>query len=187
MRILKKIFLLTLIFSFGFITGIIITQLQNKNQNSTYSYNTLAFFSPNGSVRNQIIKSINECKKTLDIAIFDLTASDILLALEQAKKRGIDIRIIADSRQAKGIHSTIKTLLETGFKLKITAGKKGGIMHNKFAIFDDKLLLTGSYNWTKNAEFHNYENAIFTNDLNLIKSFKTEFNKLWNLTPKKIN
>ncbi len=185
MRIFRKIFIILFIFGCGFITGII-TQ-PPKNQNSSISYNTQAFFSPNGSVRNQIIKAINECKKTLDIAIFDLTATDILMALEEAKKRGVNIRIIADSRQAKGVHSAVKQLFEDGLKLKITNGKKGGIMHNKFAIFDDKLLITGSYNWTDNAEFRNYENAIFTTDLNLIKNFKAEFNNIWNSKPKTAN
>lgn len=36
-------------------------------------------------------------------------------------------------------------------------------MHNKFFISDNKLLGTGSFNWTYNAVNNNYENLLLTN------------------------
>lgn len=33
--------------------------------------------------------------------------------------------------------------------------------HNKFAIYDDNIVLTGSYNWTRSASDSNSENCIF--------------------------
>lgn len=56
-------------------------------------------------------------------------------------------------------------------------------MHNKFAIFDKKLLFTGSYNWTANAERFNYENAVFISDPAIINQYQKEFDKIWNSTP----
>ena len=53
-------------------------------------------------------------------------------------------------------------------------------MHNKFAIVDDYLLLTGSFNWTDNAVNRNCENILITSDIEVIKKYKDEFNKLWN-------
>ena len=52
-------------------------------------------------------------------------------------------------------------------------------MHHKFAISDNKLLLNGSYNWTKSASTENNENIAVTNDINLVKSFQKEFERLW--------
>jgi phosphatidylserine/phosphatidylglycerophosphate/cardiolipin synthase-like enzyme len=34
-------------------------------------------------------------------------------------------------------------------------------MHNKYAVFDGRLVVNGSFNWTRNAEKNNYENALF--------------------------
>ena len=56
-------------------------------------------------------------------------------------------------------------------------------MHNKVAIFDGMLMVTGSYNWTNNAERFNYENAIFITDPNVIKQYQKEFDRIWSAAP----
>lgn len=137
-------------------------------------YQAEVYFSPNGGIREHIIKIINEATTSIDIAIFDLTLQDIRLALEKVKTRGVKIRIIADSRQAKGPHSVVQSLIDAGFAVKMRHGRGRGIMHNKFAIFDKKILFTGSYNWTESAERNNYENALFVSDGNIIKRYQKE-------------
>lgn len=145
----------------------------------TTTYRVEAYFSPDGHVRNHIINAIDNSRASIDIAIFDFTSQDIKSSLEKAKERGVKIRIIADSRQYKGSHSVIQSLIDSGFDVKITRGKGRGIMHNKFAIFDKTLLFTGSYNWTDNAEFFNYENAIFISGPEVVKQYQKEFDKIW--------
>ena len=142
-------------------------------------YKAETYFSPNGGVASNIIKAINNTKSSIDLAIFDLTSNDIASVLEQAQKRGVKIRIIADSRQAKGAYSAITELAREQVDIKITHGEGRGIMHNKFAIFDTKLMVTGSYNWTNNAERFNYENAIFITDPNVIKQYQKYFDRIW--------
>lgn len=140
-----------------------------------------AYFSPDGGVARRIIKAIDSSASSIDLAIFDLTSQDIKSALERAKNRGVKIRIAADSRQAKGAHSVIQTLIDEGFNIRIVHGIGRGIMHNKFAVFDGKLLVTGSYNWTYNAEHNNYENAIFISDPETIKKYQQDFNTIWKI------
>ena len=146
-------------------------------------YHNETYFSPEGHIQNRIIKAIDTSNSSIDLAIFDFTSQEIKAAFERAKQRGVKIRIIADSRQAKGVHSVIQALIDEGFNLKIAHGIGRGIMHNKFAIFDTKLIFTGSYNWTNNAEHNNYENAIFITDPETIAQYQKEFNKLWESTP----
>jgi mitochondrial cardiolipin hydrolase len=153
----------------------------NKIQETSNAYYTEIYFSPDGNAANRIIKAIDDSSSTIDLAIFDLTSQDIKQAFERAKNRSVKIRIIADSRQAKGVHSIIQSLVYEGFDIRIRHGKGRGIMHNKFAIFDSELMVTGSYNWTNNAERNNYENTIFISDLETIKKYQKEFDKIWNL------
>lgn len=48
-------------------------------------------------------------------------------------------------------------------------------MHHKFCIIDDEVLITGSYNWTKNAA-RGFENIIVaTHEFDLVKQYKHEF------------
>ena len=53
-------------------------------------------------------------------------------------------------------------------------------MHNKYALFDNRRLLTGSYNWTRSAAKCNEENFIITSDAKLVKAFSCAFEQLWN-------
>jgi phosphatidylserine/phosphatidylglycerophosphate/cardiolipin synthase-like enzyme len=171
MRIRKPLYLFLALFLCVNFIGC--ARLQEKPQE--------VYFSPNGHVRERIIKAIDASCSTIDLAIFDFTSQNIKIALENAKKRGVKIHIIADSRQYKGSHSVIQSLIDSGFEVKISRGKNRGIMHNKFAIFDKTLLFTGSYNWTENAEYFNYENAIFITEIDTINQYQKEFDKIWNL------
>jgi len=143
------------------------------------SYQVEVYFSPEGHIQDRIIKEIDSSNSSIDLAIFDFTSQEIKSAFEKAKQRGVKIRIIADSMQAKGAHSVVQALINEGFNIKISHGKERGIMHNKFAIFDKRLLFTGSYNWTANAEHFNYENAIFLSDPETIAQYQKEFDRIW--------
>ena len=138
-----------------------------------------AYFSPNGGTQERIIKAINLTKSTIDIAIFDFTNGVIAQSLKEAKDRGVKIRIIMDSKQAKGQHNEYNFFKNNGFEVKLMTGKGKGIMHNKFIIFDGKLLMTGSYNISENAERYNYENALFISDVKVIEKYQSTFNQLW--------
>ena len=52
-------------------------------------------------------------------------------------------------------------------------------MHHKFAVIDDAMVISGSYNWTKGARFDNRENLTLTNAPKAVQGFKGEFEKLW--------
>jgi len=52
-------------------------------------------------------------------------------------------------------------------------------MHHKFAIFDGRWLLNGSYNWTRSAAEHNEENLVLGNDASLLRQFQGAFETMW--------
>ena len=52
-------------------------------------------------------------------------------------------------------------------------------MHNKYVIIDGLTLVTGSYNWSANAEDNNFENAVFIQGGPLIQSFAADFEGIW--------
>jgi phosphatidylserine/phosphatidylglycerophosphate/cardiolipin synthase-like enzyme len=137
------------------------------------------FFSPNAGTSARIVQEINQAQNTIDIAIYSFTRDEIADALIAAKNRGVTIRILADSGQANGTGSDIARLEAAGFELKRTNGGGGGILHDKYAIFDGRLLVTGSYNWSTNAEENNDENAVFMRSTSVISAFQTNFNSMW--------
>jgi HKD family nuclease len=139
-----------------------------------------SFFSPNGGVAARIVQEIQRARASIDIAIYTFTQNEIADALISAKNRGVAIRIIADSEQATAVGSAIARMEAAGFQVRRTAGIGGGIMHNKFAIFDSYALLTGSYNWSSTAETRNFENAVFIHDAATIDAYQANFTRIWN-------
>lgn len=146
-------------------------------QSSTQSIEV--YFSPDGGIRDRIIKAIDLSKTTIDIAIYSFTSKDVAQALRKAKERGVSIRLIMDSGRAKRKHSQYKFLDKNGFNVKLKRGKGRGIMHHKVCIFDNRLVMTGSYNISKNAERFSYENVVFIPDKSVVKKYQEMFEDLW--------
>ena len=136
-------------------------------------------FSPHGGIRGRIIKACNLSKTSIDAAIFDFTSGDLADALVRAKDRDVALRVIADPKRGADRNSETPFLKKKGVNLRLLPGKGRGIMHNKFAIFDGRILLTGSYNWTESAEEYNWENVIILEDTAVVRAYREQFEKMW--------
>ncbi len=139
------------------------------------------WFSPNGGARQEIINLIQNTTGNIDVAIYSFTSKEIALSLVAAKKSGRRVRVIADRRQSRGRSSVIDWLMDQ-MKVKILpVTNTRGIMHHKFMIVNNLYLVTGSYNWSANAEFYNNENMMILTNKELIRRFKEEYNKMWDM------
>lgn len=71
-------------------------------------------------------------------------------------KRNVCLKILLDNNQSNFKYwEKIQKLKKLG--AKILFYQYSGIMHIKDAVIDDRILLTGSFNWTKNANLRNRE------------------------------
>jgi hypothetical protein len=74
--------------------------------------------------------------------------------------------------------SDIPDLTKEGIEVRTDASPYA-LMHNKFVIIDDQILMTGSYNWTSQATKFNQENLIVLENEELCRKFIEEFDVLW--------
>ncbi len=133
------------------------------------------YFTPGPDCENGIIENFNNSKKTADVAVYAITNKRIHSALVAAHKRGVKIRVITDRTQAGHKSSLSDEISKLGIPVRTNVGHK--LMHHKFAVFDGKALITGSYNWTENATKSNAENCLFMN--HSAKDLSKEFDGLW--------
>jgi phosphatidylserine/phosphatidylglycerophosphate/cardiolipin synthase-like enzyme len=136
-------------------------------------------FSPGVSIKESILKEMESTASTLDLAIHGITSLDMAEALVKAKQRGVKVRIVADSKQAKIKTSQINTLIHQGIPVKVLGGKEKGVMNHRFAIFDGKRVLTGSFDWSEASAKWNYENLLMINESETVANFQREFERLW--------
>ncbi len=142
----------------------------------------------NSLIDDTLINYINRSKYTLDIAIYDFSTinlSDITGALNNAKDRGVLIRVVHDGAAS----NTGLTGLDASIG-QISNGNSGGIMHNKFVIIDadspnpeDAIVWTGSTNWT-DQQINNMDanNVIIIHDQSLARAYKIEFEEMYGST-----
>ncbi len=136
-------------------------------------------FSPDESIKGRLLKEVESTSSTLELAIHDITSSDMVQALVKAKQRGVKVRIIADSKQAKMKSSQMTYLIHQGISVKVLGGKEKGLMNHRFAILDGRKVATGSYDWSRALEKWNYENVLILTDSEVVASYQREFDRLW--------
>jgi phosphatidylserine/phosphatidylglycerophosphate/cardiolipin synthase-like enzyme len=144
-----------------------------------------ACFSPHGKCASHIVREIGRAEKEILVAVYAFTNEEIAWALVKAGQRGVKVQVIVDQEFDAANHSSKKSFLEKQrIPIRRVAGlDKGsgpGLMHQKFAVIDRNIVLTGSYNWTAAAENSNDENLLLFRDAGpLAEEYRKEFLRLW--------
>lgn len=135
------------------------------------------FFSPQDNCAREIISRIDDAKSSVYIAMYFFTSRPIAQALVKAKDRGVDVKVCLDKEQPSYEYSKSEYLHNKGINMRLIGGS--GIMHHKFCVIDEHMVITGSYNWTARADLENDESLVVINSREIAKKFLKEFNQLW--------
>lgn len=151
-----------------------------------------ACFSPQGKCSGHILREIDQAKKELLVAVYAFTNDELAGALVRAKKRGVAVQVVIDRDfDSRTENSKGKVFEANKIPLRRLSGAKSqsperdsGLMHQKFAVIDRRILLTGSYNWTHSAENANDENLLVFRDAGpLAEEYRQTFLRLWERKP----
>lgn len=147
---------------------------------------TEVFFSPDDHPTDKLLSLIQQANTKIYAAVYMITDKNIADALINAKKRGVDVKVIVDASSVdssfgKGIllkkNNIDVFVYRSGVKKTATKMRFNPIMHHKFALIDNRLW-TGSFNWTKAANFKNQENVIITDNKKTYGKFEAHFQVL---------
>ncbi len=136
-------------------------------------------FAPDGGIRRHLLDAIRDSRQRIDVAVYQITSTELARALVAAKERGLRVRILTDQEKSKTDGPAMRIVRAAGLPVRTLGISEQSLMHHKFAIFDDRLVATGSYNWTQTAERANYENVVLLDDPKLVSRFAEEFRRLW--------
>lgn len=144
-------------------------------------------FTPSEHCAPAIENELGHARKEILVAMYTFTSRELALALKSANDRGVVVRVLLDwEADQENNLSQGEFLRRSGIQVRNVVGQvqKGGetrgIMHHKFAVIDRRVLITGSYNWSRAAETLNGENIlIFQKAEPLAAEYGREFEKLW--------
>ncbi|RMH44667.1 MAG: endonuclease [Deltaproteobacteria bacterium] len=134
-------------------------------------------FSPSDECRRRIVRLLASCRGSADICVFTITDDWLARAILDAHARGVAVRIITDDEKVGDPGSDVYRIARAGVPVRCDDSEAH--MHHKFALFDRRIVLTGSYNWTRSAAKHNRENFLITDDSQLVEPYVRAFDALW--------
>ncbi|MDR3238187.1 MAG: phospholipase D-like domain-containing protein [Spirochaetia bacterium] len=136
-----------------------------------------AYFAPEDDVENIIIGRIKKAKKSIRFMAFSFTSDEIGEAMIKKFKEGVAVSGLFETRGAKSKDSEFIKMKVEGIPVKLDSNKYA--MHHKVIIIDDYRLITGSYNFSKNASRRNDENCLMIDNEAICGLYIKEFERLY--------
>ena len=123
---------------------------------------TSAHFSPKGGCTEVAVKAITTARREVLVQAYSFSSPDIAKALIAAVARRVRVTVLLDRSNEVETYSELGDLTQHGVEVWIDAAH--AIAHNKVIIIDNRKVLTGSFNFTRQAENENAENLLVLTD-----------------------
>ena len=134
------------------------------------------YFSPDGGCTEAVVEEINRAERSILMQAYSFTSVPIAKALVEAKDRGVQVTAILDKSQRTEQYSSADFVMHAGIPTYID--DKHAIAHNKIMLIDGRTIVTGSFNFTKQAEHANAENLlVITNKSVLFAAYEANFRR----------
>ncbi len=135
-----------------------------------------------GSIPEALIQRINDAQQTIHIASFEFNLTPVAEALIAAHQRGVEVEWVTDDEYGiyadeEDDHGQFQMLERAG--IEVRSDDRVALMHNKFWIFDDQTVWTGSTNITVNGNFRNNNNVLIIESPAVAAIYEREFAEMW--------
>ncbi len=165
--------------------------LEEKKMDVVLRENGIEYlFSPEHGIliQDTILEQMNLAKESIRILAFDHYDEVFSSVLKKKSSEGVQIEVVYNdpvdpeayylNEELFGISSGIFRDGNTDTSDNGDGFPEGGLLHHKTILIDDKILLTGSFNFSLNARDKNREIFLMTFDFLLVDEFKKEFNRI---------
>ncbi len=143
--------------------------LNDGTQISTY-------FAPENDTISPLLKEIKSARKSIYFMAFSFTHDRLGKAMRDRFKLGVTMGGVFDE-SGLNAYSEYELMKKVGISVRID--RSSGAMHHKVIVIDEETVITGSYNFSKNAETRNSENLlIIKGNEDIAQAYLNEFNRL---------
>lgn len=137
-----------------------------------------SYFAPTDDAEtNAIVAAINAASTKINMRTFFLTSEDVVEALEDAKDRGVNVRIILDAASAHNEFSLHEGLRTYGISVKVEDW--AGTEHCKAFSVDGYIVVLGSQNFTYSGNTSSDENTLYIENRPMATAFDAAFETAW--------
>ena len=138
-------------------------------------------FSPKGGIKgatgctDAIVREIKAARFTILVEEYSFTLVPIAKALVTAHKRGVKVEVILDKGRSKSRRTQADFLHNSGISVKIDGAHPKN--HNKVMVIDGAVVVSGSFNLSKEAEYRNAENVLVIRGKTTAEKYIADWNR----------
>jgi len=129
-----------------------------------------------GGIEEHLIDKIDAAQKSIYLAVYEFDLENVAQALIKAKQRDVDVKVVYDDEYTDP-DPQMDELIRAG--IPSVADNRSTFMHNKFFVFDDECVWTGSFNTSVNAAYRNNENALYFCSPEAVANYTAEFSEMF--------
>lgn len=137
------------------------------------------------NIHTQIIEEISRAQQSIKLCVAWFTDVELYNHILRAQEKGVVVKIIIANHEFNLIDKNPidfkELLLNNGtvnYIGNLTNDYTDSLMHHKFCIIDNKILMTGSYNWTRKARQNDENLLVIKDEAEVVKSFEEKFEHL---------
>jgi phosphatidylserine/phosphatidylglycerophosphate/cardiolipin synthase-like enzyme len=136
-----------------------------------------AYFAPDDAPAARIVEVIGQARESIRFMAFSLTSDNIAEALVDRARRGVQVSgVMEESQVRSNSNGKYETLRAAGIDVRLDGNPRN--MHHKVIVVDEAWVITGSYNFSYNAEYVNDENLLIIHDPDLAQRYLQEFDRI---------
>jgi phosphatidylserine/phosphatidylglycerophosphate/cardiolipin synthase-like enzyme len=136
-------------------------------------------FSPDEGCQALLVDLITSARRNIQFLAFSFTSDDLGNAMLERAKVGVSVSGVFDRKQYYWNNGTeFDKLRNAGLEVRLNDDSYS--MHHKVIIIDDRIVVTGSYNFTYFAENRNDENVLVIFSPEIAGMYQEEFVRLFN-------
>lgn len=139
----------------------------------------VVFTSEDPALEGAIIPLVNSAQRSIRFLAFSFTDYPLANAMIQRSQSGVSVAGVFEKVGSDTEAAELKTLHCAN--IPVRRDGNGGFMHNKVIVVDERFVITGSLNFSTNAEESNDENVLIIDNSDIAKLYMQDFERVWAL------
>lgn len=134
-------------------------------------------FSPEDKAISHIVPYVEQAKSSIRFMAFVFTHDDLGNAMIARKKAKVDVKGVFEATGSDTEFSEMPAFYCE--KIPVRRDGNPSFLHHKVIVIDERIVITGSLNFTDNADQNNNENVIIIDNAEIAKLYLQDFERIW--------
>ena len=135
------------------------------------------YFAAEDEVMQKIIPLVEQADQSIRFMAFSFTHDGLTQAMLERAGAGVEVQGIFETRGSETQFSALRPLLCAG--LPVRQDGNPGTFHHKVIVLDEETVITGSLNFSANADESNDENTLIITSQQVAGLYYEEFQRRW--------